>query len=115
MLWVLVALLGCGEEAPLFNGIYSVTVQKVGSRGLQKRVLGEQELPSVAECLAGGTTEIAAEAVLTDLLPSTYLIEISDASGARSFELYTQQNLKGNHGKYYANGCLLPQIQALGL
>ena len=46
-----------------------------------------------------------------ELLQSTYLIQVKDSAGERSFELYTASNLKGNKGKYYSNDCIYALVQ----
>jgi hypothetical protein len=109
---------GCAlldEEGPLFNGIQKVVVSKVGSAGLTRKEVGPDLMPRVNKCLTNGTTEIPADKASTDLLASTFVVEVSDTKGTYSFELYTQKNLKGNRGKYYENLCLYDLITKLGL
>ncbi len=57
------------------------------------------------------TTEISEGQTMRELLTTTYLLEISDNRGDRSFELYTRHNMKGNKGKYYVNKCAYDLIQ----
>ncbi len=109
---------GCGAlgpPPPLFNGIEKVVVQKVGSAGLVRKVVGADLQARVDKCLTTSTTEIPAEQASPDLLASVFLIEVNDRVGSHSFELYTAKNLKGNHGKYYENLCVYDLITKLGL
>jgi hypothetical protein len=117
MLCALVLLGGCqvGDEPPLFDGITKVEVVKVGSGGLTRKEVGPDLLGKVNGCLQRSTKEITSDKASEDLLASTYLIEINDAHGARSFELYTPTNLKGNRGKYYENKCIFDLVTRLGI
>jgi len=107
-------LAGCGNaEPPLFEGVTKVVILPVGSGGLMRKEVSSADLPKVTSCLYRGTTEIAAEKASEELLAVVFLIEINDKRGARSFELYTDKNLKGNRGKYYENKCIYELISNL--
>lgn len=100
----LVALTACADNAP-FQGISAVKVRHHGAAGLNEKALDDRAQKALIECLYR-SVEVTEEQTLRDLLQTTYLIEVSDAHGDRSFELYTRQNLKGNKGKYYVNDCV---------
>jgi len=94
---------------PIFKNITSVKIRHIGSDGLTETFLEERQQRAVIKCL-NNTAEITESKALRDLLQTTYLVEIVDKTGDRSFELYTRQNLKGNKGKYYVNRCLYKLI-----
>lgn len=100
----LAALTACAS-GPVFSGIHEVKVRHIGTGGLVQKSLTPDEAKRLTACLYN-TREIAEEQALRDLLQTTYLLEISDSKGDRSFELYTMENLKGNKGKYYHNRCV---------
>ena len=102
---ILMLLAGCDAGAP-FTEIQQISIRHIGANGLVKRDLDSDELARAQTCLVTQTRLIEPEAALTELLPTTYLIEVKDKGGIRSFELYTQENLKGNKGRYYQNGCI---------
>lgn len=103
-------LVACGS-GPVFNGISTVKVRHIGmSAGLSETKLDAKKQAELINCLYN-TTEVEEADTLRELLQTTYLLEISDGQGDRSFELYTQQNLKGNKGKYYVNTCVYPLIR----
>ncbi|MEZ4321285.1 MAG: hypothetical protein R3F61_27665 [Myxococcota bacterium] len=101
---VMGALTAC-ESGPVFNRVTSVKVRHIGTSGLTETYLAPQQEKQMIKCL-NETREIQENQALRDLLQTTYLLEIDDARGDRSFELYTTQNLKGNKGKYYVNRCV---------
>ncbi len=101
----------CQPTGPVFRDVTKTTVKHIGSRGLTERTFSSREGLAVAECLAT-TKQIDAEPQDLELLPTTYLIEVHDREGVRSFELYTKTHLKGNKGKYFTNNCLFGHIQA---
>lgn len=98
-------LAACQPSGPAFRDVTKTTVRHIGSRGLTERTFSNRELVTVADCLYT-TKKIEADQAETELLPTTYLIEVHDRQGVRSFELYTRSNLKGNKGQYYVNNCL---------
>lgn len=97
------SLLGCGEQKA-FNGITSVQVRQIGSEGLQEQYYEGEELNRLTACLY--KSEEIPKDEGKQLLQSTYLIQVKDKNGERSFELYTESNMKGNKGKYYKNTCI---------
>ena len=79
-------LTGC-TEAPLFNGVQAVTVQKISAQGLQKANLTQTGLKLASECL-DKTTEVDQSATeKRQLLQNTYMVIVTDASGARNYEM----------------------------
>ena len=100
----LAGLMAC-DSGPTFNGIQQVKVRHIGTGGLVEKTLTQDEEKRLKKCLYN-TREISESQALRDLLQTTYLLEISDSKGDRSFELYTMENLKGNKGKYYNNRCV---------
>ena len=94
----------CAPAGP-FQGISAVKVRHITESGLKDKVFKEAEQQNLIGYLYQ-STEVPEEQTLRELLQTTYLIEVSDAVGDRSFELYTTQNLKGNKGKYYVNTCI---------
>lgn len=107
----LALLLTACTSGPTFSNIQSVKVTRVGSGGLQTIELDATHMRRAIDCLYA-TQEVRADASDgTMLLQDVYLLEIQDAAGIRSFELYTARHLKGNKGKYYANNCLYDLIR----
>lgn len=104
-------LVGCSGGGPTFKEVTKVSVRHIASRGLTERDFSARELDSVSKCLYKTETIDASEAEQA-LLPTTYLIEVTDKGGMRSFELYTKTNLKGNKGQYYQNSCIHGLITA---
>lgn len=102
---ILLMAIGC-IEGPPFTEIQDISIRHIGANGLVKRDLDAKELSRAQACLIQKTREIKPEAALQELLPTTYLIEVTEKTEIRSFELYTQQNLKGNKGRYYHNPCI---------
>lgn len=98
-------LAACGQSGPVFSGISAVKVRHMSTGGLSSTDLTGADLKAAVQCL-GGTTEIAANDADELLLTTTYLLVIRDRMGDRNFELYTENNLKGNKNKYYANPCI---------
>lgn len=106
----LVALTACAPSGP-FDGIRSVQVRHIGSGGLQDKKFPPNEMQKLVNCLYQ-TVEVAEEQTDRELLQTTFLVVVSDKLGDRSFELYTERNLKGNKGKYYTNTCIHSLIKA---
>lgn len=107
---LLLGATACSNAAP-FNGISSVTVRHIGEGGLKNKEFTAAEMQQLVGCLYT-TVEIEEAMTKQELLQTTYLIEISDGLGDRSFELYTDENMKGNKGKYYVNRCMHDLIKA---
>ena len=101
----LLGLGGCLPTGPTFNNITGITVQKVTADGLVNDELTDTKLQQTAQCLYQ-TQEVAEAGTEDMLLQETYLIQVKDNAGIRSFELYTRSNLKGNKGRYYTNRCI---------
>ena len=109
---LLLLLTACAPDGPTFRDVKGVTVKHVRSGGLEQKAFSTRELAQVSECLY--TTQPIAEGdAAKELLPTTYLVEVTDRKGIRSFELYTATNLKGNGG-YYENRCLHGLIEKSG-
>lgn len=99
-------LLASCQAGPTFAEIQSLKVTRVGSDGLHNVSLTATGQRQAIDCLYQ-TSEVPAEDAEGEiLLQDVYLVEIRDAAGIRSFELYTGNHLKGNKGKYYRNGCI---------
>lgn len=105
---LLAGTLGCGEQKT-FNGISDVQVRQISAEGLQERTFEGEELNRLKNCLYK-SQEIAKDEG-KQLLQSTYLIQVIDRNGERSFELYTESNMKGNKGKYYRNNCVYELVR----
>jgi hypothetical protein len=101
------ALLGCAPSGPTFVNVESVVVQQIRRDGLTKRdISSKKKLRDVANCLYTTTEVTEEDSRKRNLLQTTFLIDIKDVHGIRSFELFTDQHLKGNKGNYYFNKCL---------
>ena len=103
-----VALVGCGSDQ-VFTSINSVKVQRIGPNGLEEKFFEGQDAVKLKNCLYK-SAEIP-EDEGKELLQATFLIQVKDNAGERSFELYTASNLKGNKGKYYSNDCIYALVQ----
>ena len=102
---ILLMVLGC-VDGPPFTEIQDISIRHIGANGLVKRDLDAAELTRAQACLISNTQEIDPDNALQELLPTTYLIEVTEKTEIRSFELYTKVNLKGNKGRYYHNSCI---------
>lgn len=112
---VLAGLLGglfACTTAPPFNGIASVKIRHIGPAGLTETTLNKLKERELMDCLYK-TAEIKENQAKVDLLQTTYLLEVRDNLGDRSFEIYTTENMKGNKGKYFINRCVYPIIRDL--
>ena len=96
------------QDGAVFDRISSVRVRHIGPKGLMNKKLSEDKQRQLVNCLY--TSKEIQEDKDQPLLQTTYLLEINDHFGDRSFELYTRQNLKGNRGRYYLNTCVYPII-----
>ncbi len=107
------ALMGCAPPGPTFVNVEAVVVQQISANGLTKREISSKKmLRDVANCLYTTTQVTEEDSRSRNLLQTTYLIDIKDVHGIRSFELFTDQHLKGNKGNYYFNSCLHALISA---
>src|SRR5690606_21735674 len=102
-------LMAC-NSGPTFSGIQSVKVTRVGGDGLQTIELDATHMRRAIDCLYSTQEVNSSDADGTMLLQDVYLLEVQDAAGIRSFELYTSRHLKGNKGKYYRNSCVYDVI-----
>ena len=100
---LLAGTLGCAEDKA-FNGISDVQVRQISAEGLQERTFVGEDLNRLKNCLY--KSDVIPQDEGKQLLQSTYLIQVTDRNGERSFELYTESNMKGNKGKYYRNNCV---------
>lgn len=107
---LVLSLLGCMEQ-PLFVDIQGVEIQEVNVSGLRKSTLEQTGLKLARECLMT-SKEVEQDAALNRaLLRNTFLILVVDQRGDQTFELYTDQHMKGNAGRYYENTCIYDLIQ----
>ncbi len=95
------------EPNPTFVNVTAVQIQRISQDGLTKSAIdGRQGLQEVAKCLYD-VEEVSEEQTSTrPLKQSTFLLDITDAYGIRSFELFTDIHMKGNRGEYYESDCL---------
>ncbi|MEZ4238316.1 MAG: hypothetical protein R3F59_19620 [Myxococcota bacterium] len=100
---------GC-TSAPVFNQITDVTVQTQGPGGIARQALEGEKLERATRCLYR-TEEIRNEESKKDPLQEILLIQVKDRYADRVFEFYTDENMKGNKGKYYRNGCIFQIIK----
>ena len=103
LLSLVVGLFGCAEN-PVFNKIREVEVRQIGPEGLVEKTFEGPEADRIRQCLYKSKEIDGDEG--KQLLQSTYLLQVKDNYGERSFELYTESNMKGNKGKYYTNDCI---------
>lgn len=100
----LTLLFGC-TEAPVYQNITGVTIHTQDSAGTSRKSLEGKQLKAAVACLYD-TQNIEPEQASEQLLGSIYIIEVKDQFGDRMFELFTNENLKGNKGRYYQNKCI---------
>lgn len=100
---------GCKSDVT-FQGIENVKVRHIGPNGLTEKEFTDREKEELKKCLYT-SRQVQEKETLRELLPTTYLIEVSDNLGDRSFELYTAKNLTGNKGQYFVNDCIHGLIQ----
>lgn len=103
-------LAGCSSP-PVFNTIATVTVRTQTPGGLETRTLEGAQLDSARTCLAQ-TEEISFEEAKTELIQEILVLQVKDRLGDRMFEFFTDENFKGNKGKYYRNRCLYRIIKS---
>jgi len=105
------ALIGCVPEGPPFTNVQAITIQQISPNGLTKRdVESPKLLREMSSCLYTTQKVNEEHSQKRNLLQTTYLVDIKDNSGIRSFELFTDQHLKGNKGNYYFNKCFYTLI-----
>jgi hypothetical protein len=110
VLAILTALTGCSKP-PVYNGIASITVHTQDARGTSQVELTGEKLDKARKCLMR-TEEITQDEGSSELLQSIIMIQVKDRIGDRMFELYTNENFKGNKGKYYRNPCIYTIIRS---
>jgi hypothetical protein len=95
---------------PVFEKIDTLTIHYLSAKGLTEKPLSPPEQLDIIRCLFEDTSRIEKEALEIDLLPSTYLIELTNGDGRHSIELISRHNLADNRG-YYNNTCIYSLIQ----
>jgi hypothetical protein len=105
----LVWWMGC-TQPPVFNEITEIIVQTQGPSGIARETLTPEMRTQAASCLAS-TEEITQDQSKTELLQEILLIQVKDRFGDRMFEFTTDENMKGNKGKYYRNRCIYRLIK----
>lgn len=114
MVPVLVAALasavGC-TTSPVYNSITGVIVHTQTPGGTSKDELAGDRLEKAKSCLYQ-TVEIQNSDSKPDLLQEILLIQVKDRYGDRMFEFYTDENFKGNKGKYYRSTCMFKVIKS---
>jgi hypothetical protein len=103
LLWV-----GCSDP-PIFSQIEGITVISQTPGGTSNLVLEGEPLLKATDCLYR-TEEIEQAESKTELLQEILLLEVKDRLGDRMFEMYTDENLKGNK-KYFRNRCIFKTIR----
>ena len=98
------ALSGC-VTPPVFNGNAEIIVHKQTTAGTHKEKLEGDKLAKARNCLYS-TTEVTAADSKQELLQEILILQVKDRVGDRMFELYTDENLKGNKGQYFKNTCV---------
>jgi hypothetical protein len=109
VLAILTSLSGC-TSPPVYNGIANITVHTQDSRGTKQEELSGDRLDKARACLYR-TEEVGQDEASAELLQSIIMIQVKDRLGDRMFELYTNENFKGNKGKYYRNSCIYSIIR----
>ena len=103
----------CGRTGPTFQEITEVRIRNQDQHGLAERVLTAEQLERAKTCL--GTIQVSsADKVDEQLLRASLLIEITDARGLRSFEMFSEHDLKGRDDRYYRSNCLHALVEAAG-
>lgn len=106
----LASLVGC-TASPVYNTIDGVTVHSQTPGGTSKDELTGERLEQARQCL-DTTEEIPNSESKEDLLQEILLVQVKDRYGDRMFEFYTDENFKGNKGKYYRNRCMYKIIKS---
>jgi hypothetical protein len=105
--------IGCWSSGPVFEEITEVRVRYQDDGGLVERVLTEAQLAKAKSCL-GRIQRSTVESADQESLDSTWLLEVTDARGLRSFEMYTEHDLKGRDENYYRSDCLYKLAKEAG-
>lgn len=101
---------GCASP-PVFTQISEIVVQTQGPSGISRQPLTGEKLERAKNCLYD-TEEIRAEATKAEPLQEILLLQVKDRHADRVFEFVTDENLKGNKGKYYRNRCVFGIIKS---
>jgi hypothetical protein len=105
----LASVVGC-TASPVYNTIGGVIVHSQSPGGTSKDELVGERLENARNCLYT-TEEIENSEAKQELLQEILLVQVKDRYGDRMFEFYTDENFKGNKGKYYRNRCLYKIIK----
>jgi hypothetical protein len=108
--WLLGSALTACVSPPVFNGIEEVIVHKQTAAGTHKEKLEGEKFQKASNCLYS-TTEVTAADSKQELLQEILILQVKDRLGDRMFELYTDENLKGNKGQYFRNSCVYKIIR----
>ncbi len=103
------SLVGC-TQPPVYSAISTVTVHTQDSHGTRQVNLTGDKLNAAKRCLTS-TVEIPQEDSDPEVLQNIIMLQVKDRIGDRMFELYTDENFKGNKGKYYRNTCIFRIIR----
>jgi hypothetical protein len=112
MFVALTLLFGC-TEAPVYQNITGVTIHTQTAAGTSRKAIEGKKLQEAIRCLYN-TENIEESQASDELLGSIYILEVKDQFGDRMFELYTNENLKGNKGRYYRNTCIYGVLEGAG-
>jgi hypothetical protein len=108
-LWTVAALFtatAACTTAPRFSEIEKVEVYYLSeSGGLTIQRLTKSKERDLKRCLISETKPITAENREMDLLPTSYLIQVTDAKETVSMELLSESNLTDRKG-FYENPCV---------
>lgn len=110
---IAIAWFACGFSGPVFQDITEVRVRYQDADGLVERVLTAAQLDKAKRCLDKIARSDAASADAA-ALPSSWLIEVTDGRGLRSFEMYTEHDLKGRDENFYRSDCMYELVQSAG-
>jgi hypothetical protein len=99
------------EEEPVFEKIDEISIHYLSNTGgLTQKTLTRIQTTRIIDCLLGNTRRLDKGNLETEILPSTYLIEIRNGDGRNSLELISRNNLADTQG-YYHNDCIYGLIQ----
>jgi hypothetical protein len=101
---------GCASP-PVFTQITEVVIKTQGPSGVSYQPLTGEKLDRARGCLYH-TEEIKKEDSKKEPLQEILLLQVKDRYADRVFEFYTDENLKGNKGKYYRNRCVFGIIKS---
>ena len=93
------------KEEPVFEKIDEISVHYLSNKGLTQKALTHTQKTQIIRCLFENTRRLEKADLETEILPSTYLIEIRNGDGRNSLELISRNNLADTRG-YYFNDCI---------